>query len=429
MRPHPMIPSAAPCGSRPARSLVSRCQPAAWRISRAIVAVLALSALACRRAPVGAPGPMSFSVAATTADSLRSVLVRALADSAFPGAVAVAGNHSGVLATVALGHLDWAPSATISDSTLWDLASLTKVIGLTSAIMQLTEAGLIDVDAPVQRYLPEWTGPNKDAVTVRHLLTHSSGLPAWRALYKEAGSPDEARVLALVTPLDTLPGVRMVYSDLGAILLGLIVERTGGEPLDVYLSRHVFSPIGMTDTQFRPPPALWPRVAPTEYDPWRQRHVWGEVHDENAFALGGVSGHAGLFSSARDLSRLARMYLNGGVLDSVRLFRPETIARFTALQDSSLSNRALGWEKPNGRNSAGHRMSASAFGHTGFTGTSIWIDPVADAFVILLTNRVNPTRDNSRIGPVRVETADAVMSVLDRAAALEHSGDGGSRPR
>jgi CubicO group peptidase (beta-lactamase class C family) len=409
--------------------LVRQRQPVLHRAARALVTVLVLTALACRPAAVRSPGPLSFSLAATTADSLRSVLVRALADSAFPGAVAVAGNHSGVLATVALGHLDWAPSATINDSTLWDLASLTKVIGLTSAIMQLTEAKLIDIDAPVQRYLPEWTGPHKDEVTVRHLLTHSSGLPAWRALYKEAHTPDEARVLALVTPLDTLPGVRMVYSDLGAILLGLIVERTGGEPLDVYLARHVFSPIGMTDTQFRPPPALWTRVAPTEYDPWRQRHVRGEVHDENAFALGGVSGHAGLFSSARDLSRLARLYLNGGVLDSVRLFRPETIARFTALQDSALSNRALGWEKPTGRNSAGHLMSPSAFGHTGFTGTSIWIDPAADAFVILLTNRVNPTRDNSRIGPVRIQTADAVMGVLERAAAFEHSGASGPRPR
>jgi CubicO group peptidase (beta-lactamase class C family) len=173
----------------------------------------------------------------------------------------------------------------------------------------------------------------------------------------------------------------------------------------------------MTSTRYRPGPDVLPRVAPTEYDPWRQRHIRGEVHDENAYALGGVSAHAGLFSSGHDVARLTRMYLNGGTLDGVRLVKAETIRRFTTVQDSTLSNRALGWETPNGTNSAGHLMKRPAFGHTGFTGTSIWVDPSRDLFVILLTNRVNPTRQNLRIGAVRTELADVVVRVLDRAAS------------
>jgi CubicO group peptidase (beta-lactamase class C family) len=353
----------------------------------------------------------------TLGDSVRAVLDRARSDSAFPGAFAVVGDRRSVLVQYGVGTLDWAPSPLPDENTLWDMASLTKVVGMTTAMMQLTEARKVDLDAPVQRYIPEFTGPNKERVTVRHLLTHSSGLPAWRPLYKETWSPTEARALAIATALDTLPGVRMVYSDLGAIILGQIVERVSGETLDGYLARHVFGPLRMTSTRYHPGPDLLPRVAPTEYDPWRQRKIRGDVHDENAYALGGVSAHAGLFSSGHDVARLTRMYLNGGTLDGVRLVSPETIRRFTTVQDSSLSNRALGWETPNGTNSAGHLMSHSAFGHTGFTGTSIWVDPSRDLFVILLTNRVNPTRMNLRIGAVRTELADVVVRVLDRAAS------------
>jgi serine-type D-Ala-D-Ala carboxypeptidase len=354
-------------------------------------------------------------------DTVRAILDRARADSAFPGAFAVIGNRDSVLASYGVGSLDWAPSPRPDEHTLWDMASLTKVVGMTSAMMQLTEAGKVDLDAPVQRYIPEFRGPNKERVTVRHLLTHSSGLPAWRPLYKETTSPEAARALAVATALDTLPGVGMVYSDLGAIILGLIVERVSGERLDEYLARYVFGPLGMTSTQYRPGTALLPRIAPTEYDPWRQRHLRGEVHDENAFALGGISGHAGLFSTGYDVARLTRMYLNGGTLDGVRIARSETIRRFTTVQDSTFSNRALGWETPNGANSAGRLMKRPAFGHTGFTGTSIWVDPSRDLFVILLTNRVNPTRQNLRIGGVRTALADAVVRVLDRGAATSPS--------
>jgi CubicO group peptidase (beta-lactamase class C family) len=344
-------------------------------------------------------------------DSLQRILDRAVRDSAFPGAIAVIGTHAGPLVTVTTGHLDWAPSPVPTPNTLWDLASLTKVVGMTSAMMQLVEQGRIDLDAPVQRYLPEWTGRWKDRVTVRDLITHRSGLPAFRQYFKLNVSPDSTLKLQLGTPLDTLPGVRMVYSDIGAITLGKIIERVSGETLDGYLARHVFRPLGMTDTQYRPDSSLLPRIAPTEVDPWRGRHLRGEVHDENAAALGGVSAHAGLFSTAHDLDRLARAYLNGGTLDGARLARASTIRQFTTVQDSTFSTRALGWDTPPGAGS-GHLLRHPAFGHTGFTGTSLWIAPQHDLYVMLLTNRVNPTREHSRIGPVRTSVADAAMRIL-----------------
>jgi CubicO group peptidase (beta-lactamase class C family) len=201
-----------------------------------------------------------------------------------------------------------------------------------------------------------------------------------------------------------------VYSDLGAILLGEVVRVVSGERLDAYAAKNVFGPLLMTDTKFLPAESDRARIAPTEIDPWRQRHLRGEVHDENAFSLGGVSAHAGLFSSARDLARLARAYLNGGELDGARVFTPRGIRDFTTVQDSTLSGRALGWETPTGTNSAGRLMRRPAFGHTGFTGTSIWIEPANDIFVILLSNRVNPTRANTKIGRVRQALADAVIA-------------------
>jgi CubicO group peptidase (beta-lactamase class C family) len=345
-------------------------------------------------------------------DSLRAILTRAERDSAFPGAYAVVGTHSGILAEDSVGHLDWGPSAVPDEHSLWDLASLTKVVGMTTALMQLYEQGKVSLDAPLQRYIPEWQGPHKELVTIRHLITHTSGLPAFKAYDRETHDPDSLAKLMFSTPLDTLPGVRMVYSDIGAYMLGRLVERLSGETLDEYVLNDVFRPLGMNETMYRPPASLKPRIAPTEIDSVRGGKVWGVVHDERAYYLGGVSAHAGIFSSAHDLARFARMYLNRGTLDGVRILRPETIELFTTRQ---VQNRALGWQKPDGSNSAGHLMSEAAFGHTGFTGTSIWVDPTRDVFVILLSNRVNPTRANNKIGRVRVALADAVMSTMARS--------------
>ena len=359
---------------------------------------------------------ISRSGKAAIQDSLRAVLGRAMRDSAFPGAYAAIGNHSGVLAELAVGQLDRTIPTVPDAHTLWDLASLTKVVGMTSAMMQLVEQHRVELDAPAQRYLPRWKAAGAERVTVRHLLSHSAGLPAWRPLYKESHSPEEALALVYATAPDTLPGIRYVYSDLGAILLGQIVESVSGESLDGYLAKHVFAPLGMTDIRYRPGADVMDRVAPTEIDSWRGRQLRGDVHDENAYSLGGVAGHAGLFGSGADLARLARMYLNGGALDGFRLVTPATIALFTQQQDKSVSHRALGWETSNGTNSGGHLLSARAFGHTGFTGTSIWIDPGRDLFIILLTNRVNPSRVNTKIGGVRVALADAVVRALDPGA-------------
>jgi serine-type D-Ala-D-Ala carboxypeptidase len=358
------------------------------------------------------------------ADAARRILEQALRDSAFPGAVAIVGRRSGLLASVAAGRLDWRVSPQPDERTVWDVASLTKVVGTTTAVMKLVESGDLILDRSVGHYLPEWRGPGKERVTVRHLLTHTSGLPAFRQYFREKVSPDSTLALLIATGLDTAAGVRMVYSDIGAVLLGLIVERVSGRRVDDFLAAAVFGPLGMSDTRFRPPPDWRARIAPTEVVPDRGGLVHGEVHDENALALGGIAGHAGLFSSARDMARFAAMYLNDGELDGVRILSASTIRLFTTRQDPALSHRALGWETPNGRNSAGSRMSARAFGHTGFTGTSIWIDPEHDLFVILMSNRVNPTRENTKIFEVRRRLADSMVDLV----AGEHSTRTSTRP-
>ncbi|MBL0172699.1 MAG: beta-lactamase family protein [Gemmatimonadaceae bacterium] len=347
--------------------------------------------------------------ARTVRDSITVVLQRAVADGAFPGAYAAVGTARGVIAEVGVGRLDADDHQRPDASTIWDLASLTKVVGTTTAVMQLVQQGKVALDSPVVRYLPDWKAPGAAGITVRNLLTHSSGLPAWRPFYKEATSSADALLKLYATAPDTVPGVRFLYSDLGFILLGKMVERVSGEPLAQYDTAHVFGPLHMRDTRYLPPNAWRRRIAPTEQDPWRQRHLRGEVHDENAAMLGGVSGHAGLFASGRDLVRFARMYLNHGTLDGTRILDSATVAALTRMQDSTVSRRALGWETPTGGNSAGHRMSAAAFGHTGFTGGSLWMEPRDGIFVLLLTNRVNPTRENRKIASVRVDVADAAL--------------------
>jgi CubicO group peptidase (beta-lactamase class C family) len=386
------------------------------RSSATSIVLAALLLSACHRMTGGQSpeyGRTAPPSAAPTPSAIRDVLVRVLdrasADSAFPGAYAVVGNRERILAEYGVGRLDWKASPSPDAHTLWDLASLTKVVATTTLVMQLVERGMVDLDAPVRRYLPEWTGANKERVTVRHLLTHTSGLPAFKPYDQQTHDPDSLAKLMFATALDTVPGARMVYSDIGAYMLGRLVERLCGQPLDACAQARVFAPLGMTETTFRPPVTLLARIAPTEFDSLRGGLVRGKVHDERAYYLGGVSAHAGLFGSAHDLARFARMYLNGGTLDGARILTPATIRTFTTLQ---VSNRALGWQKPDGSNSAGHAMSADAFGHTGFTGTSIWMDPQRDIFIILLSNRVNPTRANTRINQVRVALADAVMSAI-----------------
>ena len=365
--------------------------------------------------PAGIPRPPT--AVSRMRDSLRTVLQAAVSAGAFPGAEAVIGNHAGILASLGVGQLDAADATRPSLTTMYDLASLTKIIATTSIMLQLVDQGRVALDSPAVRYLPEWRGPRASTVLIRHLLSHSSGLVAWRPFYKEAVDKADARAQLLLVGPETTPGTRYVYSDMNFMLLGLIAEQLTGMPLDSAFNTMVARPLRLADTRFRPDASLRARIAPTEYDPWRQRQLRGEVHDENASRFDGVSGHAGLFSTGADLARVARLWLNQGTLDGVRLATPQTTALFTRVQDSLVSTRALGWETPNGANSAGHKLSSQAFGHTGFTGTSLWIDPSRDLFVILLTNRVNPTRQNTRIGAVRIALADAILGAIDGAGS------------
>ena len=358
---------------------------------------------------------------AAIAKAVRDVLDRARADSAFPGGFAVVGTKSRIITMYGVGSLDWAPSPKPDEHTMWDMASLSKVMGMTSAMMQLVEHGKVNLNDPLQKYFPAWTGPNKEKVTIRHLLTHTSGLPSFKAYDEITHDPDSLAKLMCSTPLDTLPGVKMVYSDIGAYMAGRVVEKVSGQTLDAYVHDHVFGPLKMTETMYKPPSSLIDRIAPTEIDPRRGGLVRGKVHDERAYYLGGVSAHAGIFSSGHDMARFAQMYLNGGTLDGVRIFQQSTISQFTKYVDSTFSNRGIGWQKPDLPGQpfaspsaawAGQLMSHAAFGHTGFTGTSIGIDPPNDIFIVLLTNRVNPTRNNNKITAVRRQLADNVMSIV-----------------
>lgn len=365
------------------------------RRSRSRIAVVAVL-LACGTSAAAPSRPQPETRFEAVVAYLRSQV-----DSAFPGAVIAVGKHDRVLLLAAVGHYGIDDPRPVTPETVYDLASLTKVIGLTTACMMLNGEGKLDLDAPVQRYVPAFRGPNKERVTVRHLLTHSSGLPAWRPLYTETTTRATAFALADTTALLRQPGDTFVYSDLGAMVLTQAVEAITGQRLDAYLDAREFQPLGMTSTRFLPPPAWRDRIAPTE----RSQDgtiIRGTVHDENAWRLGGVSGHAGLFSTAGDLTRFAQWLL--GQRSYLEWTRRQNVPPG--------SSRALGWDTPSENSSAGTKLDPRAFGHTGFTGTSIWFDPDKDFFIILLTNRVNPTRENNRIGRVRPRVADLVVDAL-----------------
>jgi CubicO group peptidase (beta-lactamase class C family) len=344
---------------------------------------------------------------------LDGILEGHLAARAFPGAVVAIG-HQGVLGWLkAYGRTSYQPGApAVEVDTLYDLASLTKVVVTATLAMMLVDEGCLDLDAPAAAYLPGFAGGGRERVTVRQLLTHSSGLDWWAPLYQELRGPQAYLERIQAMDLVYAPGSKALYSDLGVILLGALLQRVAGRGLEELARERILDPLGMRDTGYRPDASLRPRIAPTEVDAWRGWLVHGEVHDENAWALGGVAPHAGLFGSARDLARFAQMLLAGGVCDGRRLVRSETLRRFTR-RDGSVagSTRALGWDTPAdaGDSSAGRFFSRSSFGHTGFTGTSLWIDPERSLFAILLSNRVHPTRESSGISQARADVADAAV--------------------
>ncbi len=349
-----------------------------------------------------------------TFDDVSATVERFIERKAFPGAVVAVGRDGALVHLKAYGKRTYEPDAApMTTDTLFDLASLTKVIATTTMSMMLVDEGRLNLDRPVRDYFSTFTGGSKDRITIRHLLTHSSGIDWWAPLYKEAHTPKEYLNRILPMDLKYEPGTKSVYTDLGVMMLGDILERSEGVDINTFVKRRIFEPLKMRDTGYNPPESLKPRIAPTEIDnEWRKRLVWGEVHDENAFGLGGVAPHAGLFGTAPDLARFATMLLNGGVFENRRYIAPETVAQFTTRGTVPDSSRALGWDTPSENSSAGTLMSKRAFGHTGFTGTSMWMDPQTGVFVILLTNRVHPTRENNQIREARPALADAVMRGL-----------------
>jgi len=342
---------------------------------------------------------------------------------AYPGAALVIGRRDTILFAKGYGRLTWSAGSPTPDvdSTLWDVASLTKVIATTTSLMLLVERGRVDLSAPVARYVPEFNGPGTGAITVRHLLTHTSGLRAWLPLNRLARDSAAAMRIVFEQTPQAPPGKRMEYSDFNAILLGEIVRRTAGVPLDVFATREIFARLGLRQSMFRPPRRLVPRIAPTGV--WHGHPVAGVVNDQNAARLGGVAGHAGLFATAGDLARFAQFMLGEGApRDGPRLIKAETVRAFTAIAVPSrrgTSARTLGWEAlPTGEtvSSAGTLFGPRSYGHTGWTGTSLWIDPDRGVFVLLLTNRAyapRARRSFTVLKEVRGRVADAAARAAD----------------
>lgn len=382
---------------------------------------MALS-MACPSAPgpahAEAAVPASY-VAAARLATIDHVVELGLEASGFAGLSVVVGRRDTVLWERGYGRLSWGSDAerVSADRTIYDLASLTKVVATTAAVMALYDRGKLKLDDRASRYLPELRHGAKRNITIRQLLEHRAGFPAGRDL-SSARTPRAARRMVLATPLAYAPGTRQIYSDIGADVLGFVVEAITGEPLDSYVRRKIFAPLGMKSTMFRPRASLRSRIAPTERHSSRGHPLRGEVHDPAAYVMGGVAGHAGLFATASDLAIFARMMLGGGSYEGVRIFSDSTVALFTR---RSAGTRALGWETCAGGASCGQHMGESAFGHTGFTGTSIWIDPERDLFVIVLCNRIHEL-PGGRVPPGAV-LADVRADIADIAElSLPHGG-------
>ena len=313
----------------------------------------------------------------------------------------------------------------VQPTTLFDLASVTKAVATTTMAMILYERGLLELDAPVSGAVPEFlTGndPRRREVTFRMLLAHSSGLPAYEKLFLKAPGRDDLLMAAFSVPLTADPGTRAEYSDIGFIILGVAFERIAGEPLDAFCRREIFGPLAMSNTTFNPPRELRNKIPPTADEregdaspakprsTFRKRIIQGEVQDENAFVLGGVAGHAGLFSTAEDVACFAHVMISGGS----PILRPETIGLFTQREPTpSGTSRALGWDTPSAPSQSGTHFGPHSYGHLGYTGTSLWIDPDRQLSITLLTNRTWPDCSNPVIKQVRPRVHDAVIEAVE----------------
>lgn len=337
-----------------------------------------------------------------------AILRDAIGQRAFPGAALAVTDRGNLIACQGFGHFIYdTKSPAVQADTIFDLASVTKVVATTSMAMLLYERGALELDAPVASVLPEFRHP---AVTIRQLLAHSSGLPAYVKLFETCRTRGELFHAACNTPLANPPGRHSEYSDIGFIVLGKVLERVAHEPIDSFFSREIAAPLDLRQTQFNPPPRLATEIPPTEDDrAFRLRIIQGEVNDENASVMEGVAGHAGLFASAPDVARFAECMQRGGA----PLFQSTTVELFTRRQDSPAgASRALGWDTPSSPSSSGRYFSSRSFGHLGYTGTSLWIDRECQLSVTLLTNRTWPDRSSQAIKQVRPAVHDAIVEAL-----------------
>jgi CubicO group peptidase (beta-lactamase class C family) len=341
-----------------------------------------------------------------------TVVQRGIERRAFPSAVVEFGRRDGVLQRQAFGTLTYADDAPPTRvDTIYDLASLTKVMATTPRAMQAIEAGALGLDDRVAQYLPEWRGADRESVTIVDLLEHTSGLTAYLPFFRDHQGRGEFQPAICTLPLEYAPRTQSIYSDLGFILLGFILEDRGFPIGGTGPFRLKAGSTYAAGLSFGVSRDAQPRCAPTELDIWRGRLLQGEVHDENAYVLGGIAGHAGLFGTAEDVGNFAREVLKGMAAEE-SFARPETFARFAQKSAVPGSSRALGWDTMLPTSSCGTRLSPRAIGHTGFTGTSLWIDPERDLYIAFLTNRVHPQRDNNGIQPVRRALHDAIVESL-----------------
>jgi CubicO group peptidase (beta-lactamase class C family) len=378
-------------------------------------------------------GVVAMTLAATPAHgqsfaSIDAAVKDGIQKGIYPGAVVIIGRRDSLLYARGYGHFTWSPSSPVPrpDSTLWDIASITKVVSTAATALRLVDQGKLDLEAPVRRYLPRFSGGPKDQVTVRMLLDHTSGLKSYVPFYLKArGSRARAVDLLYAQPLVRVPGDSAEYSDLNALFLGLVLEKVSGLPLDQLARREVFGPLGMTQTMYRPPASLKRRIAPSGM--WRGYPVPGDVNDQNAVAMGGVAGHAGVFSTGMDLARFAAVWLRSGAGPTEQWVRPATMGRFL-VKGPRTGSRLLGWDTPEIDPTAeepsvfGSLISDAGYGHTGFTGTELWIDPARDLFLIFLTNRAFDPRvreSAKQLKFVRANLSDAAVRLVPHGCQQE----------
>jgi CubicO group peptidase (beta-lactamase class C family) len=339
-----------------------------------------------------------------------AILNEAVSTHAFPGASIAIVHGNDLIALRSFGRYTFAPaSPEITPLTIFDLASVSKVMATTIAAAILWERGKLGLDDDVAALALDF-GSNdlrRYDVTLRHLLTHTSGLPAYVRLFERCSTRDELLAAAYATPLEADPGARTEYSDIGFIILGDILEKLAGVPLEQFCQREIFDPLGLAHTRFRPPADWRLNIAPTRDDQtFRRKIIQGEVNDENAWVMGGVAGHAGVFSTAVEVAEFAHCWQRGGA----PILKPETIAEFTRQQPGT--TRALGWDRPTPPSSSGQYFSPQSYGHLGYTGTSLWIDPTRALAVVLLTNRTWPDAKNQQIKQIRPSFHDAVIESI-----------------